>query len=203
MQPAITSLFEFELATAGASTQTFCKIMEDIPTSKLLQDFGGILVELRRRGICRSENIPTGDLAEHLACKALELTIAAKSAKGFDALDSAGARYQIKGRRITPWNPSTQLSAVRDLPSGPFDFLIAVLFDQEFRLTAAYRFTFAACHQAARFVDRTNSYTLFANNSLIMHPDTLDLTTVIRSAYENPEAEQAETQQPLSAALFT
>jgi hypothetical protein len=165
--------------------------MEEIPTSKLLQDFGGILVELRRRGICRSENIPTGDLAEYLACKALGLTIAAKSAKGFDALDSAGARYQIKGRRITPWNPSMQLSAVRDLPSGPFDFLIAVLFDQEFRLTGAYRFSLDVCQGSARFVERTNSYTLFANNSLIAHPSTLDLTSVFQRAYENPEAEQA------------
>jgi len=175
--------------------------MEEVPTNKLLQDFGAILVELRRRGICRSENIPTGDLAEYLACKALGLTIEAKSAKGFDAVDAVGARYQIKGRRITPWNSSTQLSAVRDLPSGPFDFLIVVLFDQEFQLTAAYRFSYAACQQAARFVDRTNSYTLFANSSLITHPDTLDLTSEIRRAYENPEAEQVETRQPPLAAL--
>jgi hypothetical protein len=177
--------------------------MEEVPTNKLLQDFGAILVELRRRGICRSENIPTGDLAEYLACKALGLTIAAKSAKGFDAVDSAGARYQIKGRRITPYNPSTQLSAIRDLPGGPFDFLIAVLFDQEFRLTAAYRFSFAACQRAARFVDRTNSYTLFANSSLIMHPDTLDLTSEIRRTYENPEAEVEKQQPPLAALSAT
>lgn len=161
--------------------------MEGVPTHKLLQDFGGILVELRRRGICRSENLPTGDLAEHLACRALGLTIAAKSAKGFDAVDASGARYQIKGRRITPWNPSLQLSAVRDLPGGPFDFLIAVLFDQDFRLSAAYRFSLAACQGAARFVERTNSYTLFANHSLIAHPSTLVLTSDFQRAYEDPD----------------
>jgi hypothetical protein len=160
--------------------------MKETSTAKLLQDFGSILIELRRRGICRSENIPTGDLAEYLACKALGLSIAAKSAKGFDAVDAGGRRYQIKGRRITPWNPSTQLSAVRDLHEAPFDFLIAVLFDQEFRLTAAYRFSGPACQQSARLVARTNSYTIFANQSLILHPDSVDLTLELQRAYESP-----------------
>ena len=30
-------------------------------------------------------------------------------------MDDAKKRYQIKGRRITPWNRSRQLSAIRDL----------------------------------------------------------------------------------------
>ena len=94
--------------------------MDEIHTTELLRNLGDILAELRRRGICRSENLPTGDLAEYLACKALGLSLAEKSAKGFDATDLDGLRYQVKGRRITQWNPSTQLSAIRELDASPF-----------------------------------------------------------------------------------
>lgn len=168
--------------------------MKNLPTDELLRNFGAILGELRRRGICRTENLPTGDFAEHLACRALDLEQAPKSAKGFDAVASDGRRYQIKGRRITEWNPSTQLSAIRDLPEEPFDFLIAILFDQEFQITGAYQFTLAACQESARSVARTNSYIVFANAGLIGHPDTVDLTAAVRREYN--KAEQGVAPQP-------
>lgn len=158
--------------------------MQDIKTPVLLGNFGMILEELRRRGICRSENIPTGDLAEYLVCKALDLKLATNSTKGYDALDSDGLRYQIKGRRVTNRNPSRQLGAIREIDSGHFDFVVAVLFDAQFGIKSAFRFTAAGCRASAKFVERTNSYRLIANDGIIRRTDTLEVTDLLRKAYE-------------------
>lgn len=158
--------------------------MREIKTAQLLGDFGRILMELRRRKICRSENIPTGDLAEYLSCQALSLTLTTNSSKGFDAIDAEGKRYQIKGRRVTVGNKSRQLSAIREIDAAHFDYVLAVFFDSEFRVYFAYRFTAAACISHARFVPRTNSFRLFANEDIIQRVDTVDYTDLFRAAYD-------------------
>jgi hypothetical protein len=159
--------------------------MTEIPTVQLLATFGKTLEELRRRKICRTENIPTGDFAEHLACRAFSLTPAANSTKGYDATDAEGNRIQIKGRRITEHNSSTQLSALRELETVSFDFLIVILFDPAYRVTKAYRFTIGSCRELGRFVARTNSHTVFANRTMIEHADTVDITSRILEAYHS------------------
>lgn len=54
--------------------------------------------ELRARGITRSANGPTGDLAEYLFCKAFGWTQSSNSEANIDAIRPDGTRYQIKGR---------------------------------------------------------------------------------------------------------
>src|SRR5690606_22222507 len=65
--------------------------------------------ELRDRGVVRSANNPTGDLAEYLFCRAFNWKQAPNSERGYDAIGSDGIRYQIKGRRIHRRNKSRQL----------------------------------------------------------------------------------------------
>jgi hypothetical protein len=96
----------------------------------LLALHAAIMEELRARNVLRSENNPTGDLAEYLFCAAFGWTQENNSAKAFDATGEDGTRYQIKGRRIHRRNGSRQLSAIRD-PNG-FDILAAVLFDDNY-----------------------------------------------------------------------
>ncbi|WP_246763593.1 hypothetical protein [Rhizobium sp. 007] len=69
-------------------------------TAELLTMHAAIMEELRGRNVLRSANNPTGDLAEYLFCAAFGWQQAANSVKGYDALDGAGIRYQVKGRRI-------------------------------------------------------------------------------------------------------
>ena len=85
--------------------------------------------ELRSRDVIQSSNI-VGDLAETLVCSALRLDRLGKSAKSVDAVGPDGTRYQIKGRRVTPWSKSRQLGALRSLDEKPFDVLAGVLFDE-------------------------------------------------------------------------
>ena len=66
------------------------------------------------------------DYAEMLFCRAYGWKMVRKSSAGFDATDDQGVRYQIKARRLTTHNRSRQLSAIRKLESGPFDYLAGV-----------------------------------------------------------------------------
>jgi len=68
--------------------------------------------ELRKRGITRSSNNPTGDLAEYLFCKAFGWKQASNSQANVDAIGPDETRYRIKGRRVTRFNKSRQLSAI-------------------------------------------------------------------------------------------
>ncbi len=94
--------------------------------------------ELRSRKVLRSENSITCDLADYLFQEALELKLMNKSNKGFTALDPmTNERFKIKGRRPVLGNKSNQLSNIRDLSSGTFDKLAAVIFDEEYNVEIA------------------------------------------------------------------
>src|SRR5215472_9309865 len=93
-----------------------------LSTRELLTLHAKIAEELRERGITRTANNPTGELAEYLFCAAFGWARAGKSHPHVDAIAGDGLRYQIKGRRITK-NRSRQLGAVRSLDSEHFDFL--------------------------------------------------------------------------------
>lgn len=112
--------------------------------TELLAVHSSVLDELQHREVIRSKNNPTGDYAEWLVKEGLGLQLAPPSAKGFDATDSQGLRYQIKGRRITPENTSTQLGVIRNLNGKDFDFLVAVIFDADWQV-----------HYAAKIPHRT------------------------------------------------
>lgn len=56
---------------------------------------------MRERDLVRAANTPVGDYAERVACAHLGLDRMGFSEKSIDAIDAAGIRYQIKGRRLT------------------------------------------------------------------------------------------------------
>ena len=103
----------------------------------LLGLYSGILTELCERGVLRSVNNPAADYAEYLVAEALHLTSAPKSTKGYDAIGQDGKRYEIKARRLTRRSHPTRFSAIRKLEENHFDFLVAVLFDENFLVQRA------------------------------------------------------------------
>ena len=91
--------------------------------TELLALHAEVAEELRERGVVRSSNNPTGDLAEYLFCRAFDWAQADNSHPSADATGEDGTLYQIKGRRWTRHNKSRQLGALRGLSNGGFDFL--------------------------------------------------------------------------------
>lgn len=156
--------------------------LSTLSVSELLSLHTGIGEALRERGIVRSANNPTGDLAEYLFCQAFGWVQAPNSERGFDATGPDGTRYQIKGRRIHRRNKSRQLSAIRDLPGKHFDVLAAVLFDDDFRIMRAALVSFEIVERRASYVAHTNSSKFMLRDDVWSEPDVEDVTTEIKNA---------------------
>jgi hypothetical protein len=153
--------------------------LDRLSVADLLRLHADILDALRARAVLRSANNPTGDLAEHLFCRAFGWRQEANSAKAFDATDDDdGTRYQIKGRRLTGARASRQLSAIRD--PGGFDRLAAVLFDSTFQVMRAAIVPRAIVRNRATFQAHTNSYVFHLTDDVWSQPGVEDVTERLR-----------------------
>lgn len=141
-----------------------------------------ILEELKRRGILRSNNTPTADYAEWLASRAFGLEIQPKSQKGYDAIDSRGIKFEIKGRKITPSNPSRQLGVIRNLDDKNFDFLIGILFDKDFSVLEAYRIPHGIISKHSSYSEHQNGEILHLKGDILSAKDVERIDEQIRKA---------------------
>ena len=150
----------------------------DATAADLLNLHSSVIDELRRRGVVRTGNNPTGDYTEWLVAKTLNLTLATSSAKGFDATDLHGVRYQIKGRRVTSRNPSTQLSVIRALESSDFDVLIAIIFDDLWNVVYAVKILHETVSKIATFRKHVNGHVLHIRRQELAYPDVETITNL-------------------------
>lgn len=153
----------------------FCTIAE------LLAKHSEVLDELRRRGVVRSKNNPTGDYTEWLVSKSLCLSLESNSAKGFDAKDADGLRYQIKGRRVTPGNKSTQLGVIRNLDDKDFDFLVAVIFNEAWQVQSAAVIPHQVIRELSSLRQHVNGHVMHLRPSVLSHPSVRDISDALRS----------------------
>lgn len=112
--------------------------LEELEAIDLLRLHAKATEELKRRKVVRTNNNPLGDYTEWLVAKQIKLNLSENSKAGYDAISDAGVKFQIKGRRVTPSNQSRQLSAIRNYDAKDFDWLVAVIFDQNFNVLNAY-----------------------------------------------------------------
>jgi hypothetical protein len=138
--------------------------LSKLSSKELLTLHAKIADELRARGVTRTANNPTGDLAEYLFCTAFGWTRAGNSHPNVDAIGGDGLRFQIKGRRLTK-NRSRQLGAIRALDGEHFDFLAGVLFDDTYGVLRAALIPYATVKLRATYVAHTNSH------KFILHDD--------------------------------
>ena len=154
----------------------------DRSTRELLTLFGETLGELRRRNVIRSNNNPVADYAERIAADALGLTLVSRSTAGYDAIDTQGGRFEIKGRRRTPENRSTQLSAIRGLDKNHFDFLIGILFEDDFSVQRACLVPIHVVRLVSAYRAHVNAWVLHLRDSLWEVDGVKDVTAEIRKA---------------------
>ena len=109
---------------------------------ELLQTHSEVITELHRRGVVRTKDNPLGGYTEWLVCKRLILQGERSSKKGFDAKDNQGTRYQIKGRCSS--DNSVQFSTIRKLEEHGFDFVIAIIFDEDYSVRLAVKIAYDA-----------------------------------------------------------
>lgn len=156
--------------------------MKSMSVAELLVLHAQIGEELRDRGVVRSANNPTGDLAEYLFCRAFGWKQAPNSERGYDAVGEDGTLYQIKGRRIHRRNKSRQLSAIRDIEGGHFHVLAGVLFDDDFNVMKAALIPVAFVVEKSTFIARTNSNRFMLRDDVWTTPGVRDVTAEIAAA---------------------
>jgi len=144
---------------------------------QLLGLYSELMGEMRTRNMIRSSNNPVADYTENLVSKSLGLELAGQSTSGHDAIDTSGIRYQIKGRRLTPQNPSTQLSAIRNLQSNPFDLLAAVVFNPDFSVSYAALIPIEIVKELGRYTAHTNSHTFLFKRIVLEDPRVQTITS--------------------------
>lgn len=142
----------------------------ELSDEEILRLWSETMEELRRRGVIRTANNPIGDYAEALAAKRLGLELAHGSTAAYDALDKDGIRYQIKARRLIGRTPSRQLSALRNLAQDGFDFLIVVLFDEDFTLRGMWRLPIDLVREHATYRKHVNAHILIARDFVLDDP---------------------------------
>jgi hypothetical protein len=129
-------------------------------TLRLLREWAAIMRELRRRGQIRSENNPTGDLAEALVGKHFGVELERNSTAGYDVCLPDGTRIQVKGRRRTLRSKPSHYGAIRNLDQDSFDDLVVVLFDEEFAVESCYRLSIDVVRRLSRYSAHTNAWRL-------------------------------------------
>ena len=133
------------------------KDLSEMSELELLQTRGAVIDELRRRGVVRTANNPIGDYTEWLVCNRLGLEIQGNNQAAFDAADpQSGDRYQIKGRRAS--GNTVQFSSIRNLENHGFDFVVAVVFAEDYSIRFAFRIAYAAIPNLARYQAHTNAH---------------------------------------------
>ena len=153
--------------------------LKNMSVRDLLHLHAEIMDQLCCRGVLRSANNPTGDLAEYLFCRAFSWEQASNSEKGFDAQDEHGKRYQIKSRRLLRRNTSRQLSAIRDLEG--FDVLATILFDDHYRVSRAALIPNRVVRERCKFTQHTNSHRFMLTDDLWDDDRVRDVTAELQA----------------------
>ena len=143
---------------------------------ELLKLYTELMAELRTRGIVRTSNGPGADVAEGLVAKALSLTLNTSSTAGYDGVDPQGRKVEVKCRRLTQFNNSRQLSAIRNLEKAHFDFLAGVLFKEDFSVMKAALIPYDVVKEHAVFVKHTNGWKFVLGDSIWALPGVEDIT---------------------------
>ena len=143
--------------------------LDRLTIGDLLRLHGGIGAELKRRGLARTGNNPCADLAEYLAARAFGWTLNANSKAGFDAWtigEGLGERIEIKARRLGRPNASRQASALRRFDDRPFDRLLGVVFDADYRVMLGVIVPYEVVARRLSHVAHTNSGKFYLRDDL-------------------------------------
>ena len=148
-------------------------------TRELLSDWAAIMRELVHRDVVRTQNNPTGDIAEAIVQAHYPgSTRGSFVEKGWDVRTVDGERIQVKALRVVPGKKRTALSPIRD---RDYDTVVVVIFDEEFRVTEGLRMTRETAESVGKHVAHVNGLRISVTAKLRVHPgvEQIDLSDVL------------------------
>ena len=141
--------------------------LKQMKADDLLKLYAELMEELRKQELIRTSNNPVADYAEKVAVAKLKLNRASKEERGYDATDTKGRKYQIKGRRTTRHNRSRQLGVIRNLDQKLFNYLVAVIFNEQFEIEEIWKIPHAFVKKHGRWSDHQNGYIFHAKPNIL------------------------------------
>jgi hypothetical protein len=145
---------------------------------ELLQLHAATLARLKELGITRSNSNPVADLAESLVARILGGRVMSLSKSSYDVIVSTGiseTTYQVKARRLTAENGSRQLGGIRGMDEQRFDYLVGMLFDENFAPLKAAIIPWEVVKANATYTAHTNSWKFILKDSVWTLPGVQDL----------------------------
>jgi hypothetical protein len=154
--------------------------LSSLTVGGLLSDYRAILSELRRRGVVRTDNAPTGDYAEYLIARLVDGELAPNSEKSWDLRAADGRLIQVKARLSPEGSPAAtrQLSFIRH---WDFDLLAVVLFDDDYSVRRAVLVPRDAAMTSARRVELVNGDRVIATDEFLGQSGAVDITEELRA----------------------
>lgn len=155
-----------------APPSTDLKALDDAALFRLYAD---VMQEIRHRGLSKGMNNPIADYAEKLVAKALHAEVMPQSNTGFDLRGPGDIRYEVKARRMNRDRSSRQLSALRNLKDRHFDFLVGVLFNEDFTVYRAAIIPWELVRDHAVYRSHTNAWVFHLRDSVWELPGVKEL----------------------------
>lgn len=152
-----------------------------LSTGDLVRLYGGILTELRARGVLRTGNAPLGDYAEYLAWTALGGVLEPNSTKSHDITTAAGHRVQVKARTVG----KTTRSSAKFSPFRSWDFDEALLLkfsESTYDLISAVMVPSESLRERAGFSTHVNGWTITLGTDLLALPGATDVSRLLQQA---------------------
>lgn len=155
--------------------------LQDLSDTELIQAYSSIIKLLKERGIIRSKNI-IGDLGEYVVIDYYNKTpglpnlqAAPPSTRNVDALSRAGDRYSIKAStgRVTGVFYGFPPKDSDEMPDRKFEFVIIVMFDEDYNLKRINELTWGQFLQYKRWHSRMKAWNISINNDLLKNTKTI------------------------------
>jgi hypothetical protein len=178
-----------ELATSKPEYLSF--EAERLTVGEMLSVYTSVLIELRRRGLIRTNNAPIGDLAEYACALYYNGQLAANSEKSYDLTAADGRRIQVKIRALHgTLSPSSVFSALRSLD---FDACVFIIADARTgAVQTAYEWSSEEIRALGRFQLHTNS-TLIRTGQVRAGVAGIDVTAGLNRAWQDMLALTSDT----------
>ena len=166
-------------------------------SQELLRQYAGILGELRARGVIRTLNAPSGDLAETLTARAYWGELAPNSEKSWDVRAADGRLLQVKTRVIAASARSkpVQFSVFR---SWDFDAAVfLVLAAETYEVLGAFEVASTVVQGRARAAGWVGGEIITLSLvGLAALPDCIDVTARFQAALESLDLPMVENDRP-------
>lgn len=156
--------------------------LESLGTRELLRQYAATLALLEDRGVIRSKNAPSGDLAETLVRAAYGATLAPKSQKSWDIELPDGKTLQVKSRVMHPGSGNQVFSLFR---SWEFDRCVFVVFEgTDYSVRSGVDVPVDSFLRKTSYSTHSNGYRIGVSFDLLGLPGAVDVTTALNSALE-------------------